>query len=732
MSNSLIVTSNAAGAGFVDGTTYYATISRILTSSTLVGPAESPIRNAGTFSNLYSYVPSNTASVTSTITLQKSQVNTAMTVSYTSDQTGIKEDTSNTVSFANTDEVNYEVAVPAEAGTNTLTISVIGCQFAPDTSSDCVSPLIMQGLFTSTASTDTFAPPNGRAVASGQVEANVKYRVRQSFTASNLWTHVFVNGRTTDVVIKTRKNGADGSQTVTYTSGQTGVKEDTTNTDSLSSGDDFNYLINTSTGAGTIEINTVCTTLVNTSGDFILLSARGGGTGVGPSTTTYFPISSDDFNNATEANVQIYPRFTFTAFELQSFVSTNTNSVLASDVFLRDNGANSSLTVSYAAAQTGLKLDSSNTATITSGTDEINYSVVNNDVTGTVTFHTLSVLGSTAVSSISPSQSPSASLSPSRSPSISPSQSPSASLSPSISPSQSPSASLSPSRSPSISPSQSPSASFSPSISPSISPSQSPSASLSPSVSPSQSPSASFSPSRSPSISPSQSPSASLSPSRSPSLSPSLSPSISPSQSPSASLSPSISPSISPSQSPSASISPSVSPSVSSSASPSTSRSPSLSPSVSPSQSPSASLSPSISPSLSPSQSPSASLSPSRSPSLSPSQSPSASLSPSISPSPSPSQSPSASLSPSRSPSLSPSQSPSASLSPSQSPSASLSPSQSPSASISPSSAAYGAVLKRWNGSSWVKAKLKTNTGSNVFKPLYVWENEWVEVDIYG
>lgn len=376
--------------------------------------------------------------------------------------------------------------------------------------------------------------------------------------------------------------------------------------------------------------------------------------------------------------------------------------------------------------------------------------------------------------SISPSQSPSASLSPSISPSISPSQSPSASLSPSlspsISPSQSPSASLSPSISPSISPSQSPSASLSPSISPSSSPSQSPSASLSPSISPSaspsQSPSASLSPSISPSISPSQSPSASLSPSISPSLSPSLSPSISPSQSPSASLSPSVSPSSSPSQSPSASLSPSLSPSISPSQSPSASLSPSVSPSASPSQSPSASLSPSVSPSLSPSQSPSASISPSvspsivssispsmspslspsispsqspsasispsRSPSISPSQSPSASLSPSLSPSVSPSQSPSASLSPSVSPSLSPSQSPSASLSPSLSPSES--PSQSPSSSISPSSAPYGAILKRWDGSTWVKEPLKVWNGSAwVSKPLYYWDGStWVDVDTTG
>lgn len=125
--------------------------------------------------------------------------------------------------------------------------------------------------------------------------------------------------------------------------------------------------------------------------------------------------------------------------------------------------------------------------------------------------------------------------------SLSPSTSPSGSLSPSLSPSTSPSVSTSPSGSlsPSKSPSVSPSVSLSPSLSPSVSPSVSLSPSLSPSVSPSVSKSPSFSPSLSGSLSPSFSPSASPSVSLSPSISPSLSPSLSNSASPSLSPSPS-------------------------------------------------------------------------------------------------------------------------------------------------------------------------------------------------
>lgn len=98
--------------------------------------------------------------------------------------------------------------------------------------------------------------------------------------------------------------------------------------------------------------------------------------------------------------------------------------------------------------------------------------------------------------------------------------------------------------------------------------------------------------------------------------------------------------------------------------------------------------------------------------------------------SPSSSTSPSASVSPSLS--LSPSASESASLSPSQSasPSASLS----PSASASPSTPVVGYVMYRWDGSQWVRAKLKTFIGGSwQLKPVKVYLNGiWEDVDASG
>ena len=45
----------------------------------------------------------------------------------------------------------------------------------------------------------------------------------------------------------------------------------------------------------------------------------------------------------------------------------------------------------------------------------------------------------------------------------------------------------------------------------------------------------------------------------------------------------------------------------------------------------------------------------------------------------------------------------------------------------------YFGSLRRWNGSSWVKAKLMAYTGSWVAKPLKRWDGtQWREVDVTG
>src|SRR6185503_3776891 len=99
---------------------------------------ETPVRDAGVFSKLYTWVVQNDVGASSTITLRKSRVDTALLVTYTSSQTSLKENTSDTVSFAATDEASWEITVPSVSGTHTVTVEVIAVIFTPTTTTDCV------------------------------------------------------------------------------------------------------------------------------------------------------------------------------------------------------------------------------------------------------------------------------------------------------------------------------------------------------------------------------------------------------------------------------------------------------------------------------------------------------------------------------------------------------------------------------------------------------------------
>lgn len=392
MARSMVATTIAGGLNFLDNTT-----STVSPNATMAINAEAltqyPVRDAGTFSMLYTYSSANTASVTSTITLRKSLSNTTITVSYTSDQTGIKQDTTHTSTFAATDELDYVVVVPTEAGTNNLTLNVIKCEFSPTTVTDCISFVRASNSSLSTASTDTFIGISGRAAPEAQTEANVKFRIRESFTASDFYTTLSTNTRTTDTVYRTRVNGANGNQSTTYTSTQTGIKEDTSNNDTLVAGDDFNYSATTGTGTGTISGAFVSVSLINTSSFSQLGGVRPAGSAISFNTTTYIPVTSECLNS-TEASVEMLPQFdVFIASELGVFVSANTIATSATTVALRDNGSTSALTVSYAAGQTGLKNDSVNSVKFDGGTDEISYQVVTPNTSGSITFNWVGVLG---------------------------------------------------------------------------------------------------------------------------------------------------------------------------------------------------------------------------------------------------------------------------------------------------------------------------------------------------
>lgn len=400
MASSQFITFNVAlSPSWTDNQTYFFPLGGGTVSNNLLSEdqAEIPIRDAGVFSNFYVYVFSNSASVTSVFTLRKSVSDTAVTVSYTSDQTGIKEDNTNTATFAATDEGCYSLVIPSEAGTNTLGFSVLGIKFTPTTTTDCITKMCAAGGSGNVNfdSGTRYYTAVGVSIAAATTEANSLFEIRGTFTASDFATFVSANARTTDTIFGTRKDGGAGAQSVTYTSGQTGAKEDTVNTDSLIAGSDYNYFVTTSTGTESLVIRTISTTLTSTANEFIFMNGRQGGIPAAAATTTYTGVSGSTSYSATDIDSQLLPSFTFTLKELVTWVITNTQNG-DSVVTVRDDGGNSPITVTYTSGQTGFKGDNTNTATITASTDEINYQIANAGSSGNTSYTYLGTIGVTS------------------------------------------------------------------------------------------------------------------------------------------------------------------------------------------------------------------------------------------------------------------------------------------------------------------------------------------------
>ncbi len=387
----------------VDATTAYVALAGQLRAGSSEASVQTPVRAAGTFSNLYTYVSSNSVSVNTVCTVRKSGSGTALAVTYSADQTGIKEDTANSVSFANTDSCCLEIAAGSEAGTNNFVIEGWAVQFDATASGDCVSWLVANGSVTySTASATNYINPAGASAAPTGTEANEKVRIRAASTASNLYGYVSSNGRTTDTTISSRVNGANGNQTITWTSGQTGAKEDTTHTDSLAVGDDYNLKIVTGSGTGNFVFDMVATTLVNTGGKFHLQARKGGSTSVSFGSTIHLGVQGTFLSNGVIANAQVRPRFTFTVKEMTAYVSVNTlnsNAVVTA----QDAGSDSSLTFTYSTGQTGWKVDSSNSYVATAATDQIHVKIdTTSSASGSISFYGVGLLGESIDQTMSP------------------------------------------------------------------------------------------------------------------------------------------------------------------------------------------------------------------------------------------------------------------------------------------------------------------------------------------
>lgn len=214
---------------------------------------------------------------------------------------------------------------------------------------------------------------NGGVSPTAAAEVDSQLSVRVSGTFSKLGALVDATG--TGRVIRFRKNGANGNQSVSPTNTTAGLFEDSTNSDAVTTADLIDFSVTTSTGSPVIR--TLRTVFTATSNHACFYMTTGGGLTVNFDSATRF-ISFGGVTagaaQTTEANAQSLVRVGGTLQNFQCVVNNNGRTT-ATTFKTRINGADGTCTVSVSAGATGLFEDTTHTDTVAAG-DLLGYAVV--------------------------------------------------------------------------------------------------------------------------------------------------------------------------------------------------------------------------------------------------------------------------------------------------------------------------------------------------------------------
>lgn len=355
--------------------------------STTAAHSTFTVREAGTISRLWAYCH-DAGSSNVTFTLYKNGASTALTFYVTG--VGYFEDASDTVSVSAGDTIYIDVLY--DSSPRTKAFSGIGFMFDATTSGNSVGMYASydaDGFNHGTASASRFYKVGGSLGNQTTENESSKQRWDIAATWSDLTQYVVSNARTTTSTMVSRVNGAGGNQTVNYTSGQTGLKTDASNTDTITAGDDINWSWTNSTGTGNIMTSYVQSTMVNTNRETQLVAGFVA-TRTASATVNYLcPVGGFDHTNTSEGAARAYLNLAGTLSKLYISVSSNSYTGAAT-LTLRKNGADTGLTVSITAATTGIFQDTTHSVTVADG-DYLTLSIVGGTA-NTMTFGTVGMV----------------------------------------------------------------------------------------------------------------------------------------------------------------------------------------------------------------------------------------------------------------------------------------------------------------------------------------------------
>jgi hypothetical protein len=294
---------------------------------------------AGTISNLWCRVKT-AATANSTVVLRKNGANGNETFSIGANTTGAFSDATDTDSTASGDKI----AVGITPGSTALVITIIATTFTSTNMSNTITHMLsFQDLSSQPTITGTYySTPSGvtayKTSSYNSTEANSKLRMRKAFTVNNFAAFITGGGGGT---LNSRKNGANGNITVNLNVGSAQLVQDTTHSDSLAVGDDFDWQFS-DTGTN-YSYDFYSCDFTSTNGDCIFGYATDDPvTSINTSVTAYYGLAGSlDTSQSTETNAQVTLMMN-NAFKFSQLTCNITSNSITgnSTVNLRKNAGN--------------------------------------------------------------------------------------------------------------------------------------------------------------------------------------------------------------------------------------------------------------------------------------------------------------------------------------------------------------------------------------------------------
>lgn len=223
--------------------------SELSTGVTTEANVQTTFRFASTFANLYVNLSTNARTAT-TFGVSVNGTPSALVATSTATTTGLYSDLTHTVAVAATDKAEFVIT----AGSGGGSIQVSG--LTVDVQSTGQSATQFCGNVSTALSTSArFLSLSGTFTAQTS-DTNIAMVALEAATMSNLQV-VFTVNASAGFTVTSRKNSGAGSQTISVGSGATGLFEDSTNTDSYSALDTFDFSVGANSSAPTITCASV-------------------------------------------------------------------------------------------------------------------------------------------------------------------------------------------------------------------------------------------------------------------------------------------------------------------------------------------------------------------------------------------------------------------------------------------------------------------------------------------